>query len=132
MDFHFNKQELSDGRLDFIVRPSGVPPLQRSHSVRQRAELEHAFVESLKRRGNWSRAGVRGLPVLAKIQHPRGDRSDARVGIINERHEPPIYYGSGAPFVVHRHHPTTWFETGVACTAKSAAVGDIAPSSRLR
>ena len=34
------------------------------------------------------------------------------VGIINERHEPPIYYGVERPFVDTVIVPTTWFEVG--------------------
>jgi len=34
------------------------------------------------------------------------------VGIINERHEPPIFYGVERPFVDTVIIPTTWFEVG--------------------
>jgi hypothetical protein len=34
------------------------------------------------------------------------------VGIINERHEPPVYYGVERPFVDTVIVPTTWFEAG--------------------
>ena len=34
------------------------------------------------------------------------------VGIINERHEPPVYYGVERPFVDTVIIPTTWFEIG--------------------
>ena len=34
------------------------------------------------------------------------------VGIINERHEPPVYYGVERPFVDTVIMPTTWFEVG--------------------
>ena len=34
------------------------------------------------------------------------------VGIINERHEPPVYYGVERPFVDTVIIPTTWFEVG--------------------
>ena len=34
------------------------------------------------------------------------------VGIINERHEPPTYYGVERPFVDTVIVPTTWFEVG--------------------
>ena len=34
------------------------------------------------------------------------------VGIINERHEPPVYYGVERPFVDTVIVPTTWFEVG--------------------
>ena len=34
------------------------------------------------------------------------------VGIINERHEPPVFYGVERPFVDTVIIPTTWFEAG--------------------
>ena len=34
------------------------------------------------------------------------------VGIINERHEPPVYYGVERPFVDTVIVPTTWFDAG--------------------
>ena len=34
------------------------------------------------------------------------------MGIINERHEPPVYYGVERPFVDTFIIPTTWFEVG--------------------
>jgi hypothetical protein len=35
------------------------------------------------------------------------------VGLINERHEPPVFYGVERPFVDTVIIPTTWFEAGV-------------------
>ena len=34
------------------------------------------------------------------------------VGIINERHEPPVFYGVERPFVDTVIVPTTWFDVG--------------------
>jgi hypothetical protein len=34
------------------------------------------------------------------------------IGIINERHEPPVYYGVERPFIDTVIIPTTWFEVG--------------------
>ena len=34
------------------------------------------------------------------------------IGIINERHEPPVYHGVERPFVDTVIIPTTWFEAG--------------------
>ena len=34
------------------------------------------------------------------------------IGIINERHEPPVYYGVERPFVDTVIIPTTWFDVG--------------------
>src|SRR5207249_563201 len=36
----------------------------------------------------------------------------APVGIINERHEPPVYHGVERPFVDTVIIPTTWFDAG--------------------
>ena len=34
------------------------------------------------------------------------------IGIINERHEPPVFYGVERPFVDTVIIPTTWFDVG--------------------
>jgi hypothetical protein len=59
-------------------------------------ELEQAYVDFLLSRGFNVRAGMVLMPI----------------GIINERHEPPIFYGVERPFVDTVIVPTTWFEVG--------------------
>src|SRR6185503_8806606 len=59
-------------------------------------ELEQAYVDFLISRQLNVRAGMVLMPI----------------GIINERHEPPIYYGVERPFVDTFIIPTTWFEAG--------------------
>lgn len=114
MDFHFNKADREPGVIDFH---RFVILLNHTFSPRLRfvgeLELEHAFVEGLEEAGEleleqayidflWSRginlrAGMLLMPV----------------GIINERHEPPVYNGVERPFVDTFIIPSTWFEAGV-------------------
>lgn len=113
MDFHFNKHELQDGRLDFhrfvlLVTHSFSEHIRFVSEL----ELEHAFVEGLEEAGEleleqayvdflWSRRfNIRAGMVLMPI------------GILNERHEPPVFYGVERPFVDTVIVPTTWFDAG--------------------
>ncbi len=59
-------------------------------------ELEQAYLDFLLKRSFNVRAGMMLMPI----------------GIINERHEPPTYYGVERPFVDTVIIPTTWFEVG--------------------
>src|SRR5262249_10797887 len=59
-------------------------------------ELEQAYVDFMLSRGFNVRAGMLLMPI----------------GIINERHEPPVYYGVERPLVETVIIPTTWFEVG--------------------
>jgi len=59
-------------------------------------EIEQAYLDFLIDR----RFNVRAGQVLVPI------------GIINERHEPPVYYGVQRPFVDTFIIPTTWFDMG--------------------
>ncbi len=114
MDFHYNKPEFEDGRLDFHrfvllvthtftdrIRFVGELEIERGFveglEEAGELELEQAYVDFLFTRGFNLRAGMMLMPV----------------GIINERHEPPVYYGVERPFVDTVIVPTTWFETGV-------------------
>ena len=51
------------------------------------------------------------------------------VGIINERHEPPVFYGVERPFVDTVIIPTTWFDVGAGVHGR---IGSVARVSRLR
>jgi Mn-dependent DtxR family transcriptional regulator len=113
MDFHFNKPEFEDGRLDFhrfvllfthtfTDRIRFVSELELEHAVVEglaeegEIELEQAYVDFLLSRGFNVRAGMMLMPI----------------GIINERHEPPVYHGVERPFADTVIIPTTWFEVG--------------------
>jgi hypothetical protein len=78
-----------------------VLPINHSFSSNIRfvreLELEQAYPDFLLKREFNLRAGIVLMPI----------------GIINERHEPPVYQGVERPFVDTMTIPTTWFEGGV-------------------
>ncbi len=113
MDFHFNDRQESDPVLDFhrfvlllnhsfSERVRFVAELELEHTVVSNEtdgelELEQAYVDFLISRPFNLRAGM----VLAPV------------GVINERHEPPVYHGVERPSVETVIVPTTWFGAGV-------------------
>lgn len=75
-------------------------------------ELEHAFVEGLEDAGELELEQAY-IDVLIKPSfNLRAGMLLVPVGIINERHEPPVFYGVERPFVDTVIIPTTWFDTG--------------------
>ena len=113
MDFHFNKQEFADGRLDFH---RFVLLITHRFSDRIRfvseLELEHALVEGLEEAGELELEQAYVDFLLSRRFNVRAGMMLVPVGIINERHEPPTYYGVERPFVDTVIVPTTWFEVG--------------------
>jgi hypothetical protein len=113
MDFHFNKREFADGRLDFH---RFVLLITHRFSDRIRfvseLELEHAFVEGLEPAGELELEQAYVDFLLSRRFNVRAGMMLVPVGIINERHEPPTYYGVERPFVDTVIVPTTWFEVG--------------------
>jgi hypothetical protein len=113
MDFHFNKQEFADGRLDFH---RFVLLITHRFSDRIRfvseLELEHALVEGLEEAGELELEQAYVDFLLSRGFNLRAGMMLVPVGIINERHEPPTYYGVERPFVDTVIVPTTWFEVG--------------------
>jgi hypothetical protein len=113
MDFQFNKLERVDGTLDF---QRFVLLFQHSFSRRIRfvgeLELEHAFVESLEPSGEIELEQAYVDFLLHRSFNLRAGMMLVPMGIINERHEPPVYNGVERPFVDTVIVPTTWFETG--------------------
>ena len=113
MDFHFNDRQESDPVLDFhrfvllfnhsfSERVRFVAELELEHAVVSdetdgELELEQAYVDFLISRPFNARVGM----VLAPV------------GVINERHEPPVYHGVERPSVETVINPTTWFGAGV-------------------
>ena len=114
MDFHFNKNEFEDERLDFH---RFVLLVTHNFSDRIRfvseLELEHAFVEGPEEAGELELEQAYVDFLLSRGFNLRAGMMLVPVGIINERHEPPVYYGVERPFVDTVIIPTTWFETGV-------------------
>jgi hypothetical protein len=113
MELHYNKADHADGVLDFhrfvlLVTHEFTPKirfvgeLELEHAVvagleeSGELELEQAYLDFLLTRGFNVRAGMLLMPV----------------GILNERHEPPVFYGVERTFVDTVIVPTTWFEVG--------------------
>lgn len=112
MDFHVNDAQHADPVLDFhrfvllfthsfSERVRFVSELELEHAVVSpetdgELELEQAYVDFLVSRPFNLRAGM----VLAPV------------GVINERHEPPVFHGVERPFVETLIIPTTWFGAG--------------------
>ena len=113
MDFHFNKADKDDGRLDFH---RFVLLMTHSFSPRIRfvgeLELEHAFVEGLEEGGELELEQAYVDFLLSRRINFRAGMLLVPVGIINERHEPPVYNGVERSFVDTVIVPTTWFEAG--------------------
>ena len=113
MEFHFNKPELGDGQLDFH---RFVLLVTHRFSDRIRfvgeLELEHALVEGLEEAGELELEQAYVDFLLSRRFNVRAGMLLMPIGIINERHEPPIYYGVERPFVDTVIVPTTWFEVG--------------------
>ena len=113
MDFHYNNRQDEDAILDFhhfvllfnhsfSDRIRFVAELELEHAVvsnetEGELELEQAYVDFLLSRSFNLRAGMMLAPI----------------GIINERHEPPVFHGVERPFVDTVIIPTTWFDVGV-------------------
>jgi len=113
MDFHYNHPSDADPILDFhrfvlifshtfTPRIRFVAELELEHAIvegleeKGAVELEQAYVDFLVTRGFNLRAGMLLVPM----------------GIINERHEPPVFQGVERPLVDTFIIPTTWFEAG--------------------
>ena len=113
MDFHFNKDRGQDGVIDFhrfvlLVSHSFSPRLRFVGEL----ELEHAFVEGLEEAGELELEQAYVDFLLKREFNLRAGMMLVPIGIINERHEPPVYHGVERPFVDTVIIPTTWFEAG--------------------
>jgi hypothetical protein len=113
MDFHFNKADGQDGVLDFH---RFVLLMTHSFSSRLRfvgeLELEHAFVEGLEESGELELEQAYVDFLLARGVNLRAGMLLMPIGIINERHEPPVFNGVERPFVDTVIVPSTWFDAG--------------------
>ncbi|HET9264567.1 MAG TPA: hypothetical protein VFO14_16065 [Vicinamibacterales bacterium] len=113
MDFHFNKLESQDGVLDFH---RFVLLFNHSFSSQIRfvgeLELEHAFVEGLEDAGELELEQAYLDFLISRPFSVRAGMMLVPLGIINERHEPPVFHGVERPFVDTVIIPSTWFEVG--------------------
>src|SRR4029453_18047788 len=76
-------------------------------------ELEHAVVEGLEEEGELELEQAYVDFLLSRSFNVRAGMLLMPIGIINERHEPPVYYGVERPFNDTVIIPTTWFDVGV-------------------
>ncbi|MBM3820228.1 MAG: hypothetical protein FJW14_14595 [Acidimicrobiia bacterium] len=113
MDFHFNKPDGEDAVLDFhrfvLLLNHGFSPRLRFVGE---LELEHAFVEGLEESGELELEQAYVDFLLSRPLNLRAGMLLMPVGIINERHEPPVYNGVERPFVDTVIVPSTWFDVG--------------------
>jgi phosphate-selective porin len=113
MDFHFNKPEGGDGVLDFHRFV-----LLFNHSFTDRLrfvgelELEHSLVEGLEEAGELELEQAYIDYLITPKVNLRAGMLLMPVGLINERHEPPSFYGVERPFVDTVIIPSTWFDLG--------------------
>ena len=114
MDFQYRKPQFQDGELDFR-RFVLLVTHQFSDRIRfvSELELEHAFVEGLEDAGELELEQAYLDFLLSRAFNVRAGILLIPVGILNERHEPPVYYGVERPMVDTFLVPTTWFEVGV-------------------
>jgi len=113
MDFHFNKADGEPGVLDFhrfvlLVNHTFSPKLRFVGEI----ELEHALVEGLEEAGELELEQAYLDFLLSRQFNVRAGMVLVPIGIINERHEPPVFNGVERPFVDTVIVPTTWFEVG--------------------
>ena len=113
MDFHFNKEEDQDALLDFhrfvlLFNHSFTPRIRFVGEL----ELEHAFVEGLEEAGELELEQAYVDFLLSRRFNVRAGMMLVPLGIINERHEPPVFNGVERPFVDTVIIPSTWFEVG--------------------
>ncbi len=113
MDFHVNKVEHEDVIADFH---RFVLLLNHAFTSRIRfvgeVEIEHAFVEGLEEAGELELEQAYLDFLITRAFNLRAGMMLVPVGIINERHEPPVYNGVERPFVDTVVVPTTWFDAG--------------------
>jgi hypothetical protein len=75
-------------------------------------EVEHALVEGLEEAGELELEQAYLDVMFTPAFNLRAGMLLVPVGIINERHEPPVFHGVERPFVDTVIVPTTWFDVG--------------------
>lgn len=89
-------------------------------------EVEHAIVEGAEEKGELELEQAYLDFLIDRRFNVRAGQLLVPVGIINERHEPPVYYGVQRPFVDTVIIPTTWFDVG------AGVFGDVGKGWRYR
>jgi len=113
MELHFNDVEASDPVVDFhrfvlIFSHSFSPRIRFMGEL----EVEHAVVEGLEEKGELELEQAYLDFLVTRAFNIRAGMLLMPVGLINERHEPPVFQGVERPFVDTFIIPTTWFEVG--------------------
>ena len=114
MDFQFNKPTDGDAVLDFhrFVLLFAHRFSDRIRFVSE-LEVEHALVEGGEDKGSVELEQAYVDFLIDRRLNIRAGQILVPVGIINERHEPPVFHGVQRPFVDTFIIPTTWFDAGV-------------------
>jgi hypothetical protein len=113
MEMHLNAAESEPTLLDFhrfvlLFGHSFSPRIKFWSEL----EIEHAFIEGGEESGEVE-VEQAYLDFFLKPQlNVRAGIVLAPVGILNERHEPPSFFGVERPFVDTFVIPTTWFDAG--------------------
>lgn len=113
MELHLNRPDDAPAVLDFHRFI-----LLFNHSFTDRirfvgeVELEHAFVEGLEAAGELELEQAYLDFLLRREFNLRAGMVLVPLGILNERHEPPVFHGVERTFVDTVIIPTTWFEVG--------------------
>jgi hypothetical protein len=114
MDFHLNKP--TDETPPILDFHRFVLLFTHRFSDRVRfvseLELEHAVVEGLEEGGELELEQAYLDFLVTPALNFRAGMMLVPVGIINERHEPPVFHGVERPFVDTVIIPTTWFDVG--------------------
>jgi hypothetical protein len=114
MDLQFNKRENADGTIDFrrFVLLFAHRFSDRIRFVSE-LEVEHAVVEGAEQKGELELEQAYLDFLIDRRFNIRAGQLLVPVGLINERHEPPVFHGVQRPFVDTFIIPTTWFDAGV-------------------
>src|SRR5262245_22337685 len=113
MEMQLTNPEHGDAILDFrrfvlIFNHSFTPRIRFVGEL----ELEHAFVEGGEESGEIELEQAYVDFLVTRAFNVRAGMLLVPMGIINERHEPPVFQGVERPFVDTVIIPTTWFENG--------------------
>jgi hypothetical protein len=114
MELHYNEPtDREPGVLDFH-RFVLLFTHQFSDRLRfvSELELEHAVVEGLEEAGELELEQAYLDFLVTPALNFRAGMMLVPIGLINERHEPPVFHGVERPFVDTVIVPTTWFEVG--------------------
>ena len=116
MELHLNKPVDSPGQPPILDFHRFVLLVNHRFSDRLRfvgeLELEHAVVEGLEEKGELELEQAYIDMLFSPAFNVRAGMLLVPVGIINERHEPPVFHGVERPFVDTVIVPTTWFDAG--------------------